>query len=127
MPGKYDKYTMVQVREKPWKIHPVWRGIGCLMMIIIPIMSYAGGVLLVQANNEARWVPVAPELIQAVEVPFIGVVPALVANLLAAAILALIGFALLTLLFAVFTRLAAPPTNNYDAPPVRRSPRARRR
>lgn len=125
MSSKYTKYSMGQP-EQPWTIHPVWRGIGCLMMVIIPIMSYAGGVLLVQANNEARWVPVARELTQAVEVPFVGPVPALYANLIAAGILALIGFALLTLLFAVFTRFTTPPMGPYDSPPLRHSSKPRK-
>ena len=25
----------------PWKVHPIWRGIGCIMAILIPALSFA--------------------------------------------------------------------------------------
>ena len=24
----------------PWRIHPIWRGIGCLLLILVPLISY---------------------------------------------------------------------------------------
>lgn len=24
----------------PWRVHPIWRGIGCFLMILIPVISY---------------------------------------------------------------------------------------
>ncbi|MEK6222265.1 MAG: hypothetical protein N2D54_08455 [Chloroflexota bacterium] len=34
-------YESREKREKRAQAHPVWRGIGCLLLIIIPIFSYA--------------------------------------------------------------------------------------
>ncbi len=44
--GKYTKY---QTRiKKPEKVlHPVWRGIGCVLWIIVPVMAYASASLTV--------------------------------------------------------------------------------
>lgn len=36
------------IPERPWKIHPIWRGIGCILLILIPIISFLGAYLLVQ-------------------------------------------------------------------------------
>lgn len=38
--------TQIKREERPWKIHPVWRGIGCLWLIILPIMAYAAAWLI---------------------------------------------------------------------------------
>lgn len=38
----------------PWRVHPIWRGIGCLLLILIPIISYGLAELLLawlDANN----------------------------------------------------------------------------
>jgi len=44
------KYAQYQKKPlpKPVQPHPIWRGIGFLMMIIVPLMSYAAGVLTVE-------------------------------------------------------------------------------
>lgn len=44
--GKYAKYQIPKTKPQP-KVHPVWRGIGCLLWILIPLISYASAVLLV--------------------------------------------------------------------------------
>ena len=41
-----------QEKPRPWRVHPIWRGIGCVMIILIPIMSYAIGDILT-TNVEA--------------------------------------------------------------------------
>ena len=32
-----------QEKPRPWRVHPIWRGIGCVMIVLIPIISYAIG------------------------------------------------------------------------------------
>ncbi len=49
--GKYRQ----EVVEPPYKVHPIWRGIGCIMMIIIPIMSWLIADQVVQYGNNAGW------------------------------------------------------------------------
>jgi hypothetical protein len=53
------KYTSVQKRETPRKVrqvHPIWRGIGCAFMILIPIVSYALGKLTIDYGLSHNWV-----------------------------------------------------------------------
>ncbi|HLA97320.1 MAG TPA: hypothetical protein VJL34_02615 [Anaerolineales bacterium] len=126
--GKYDKYSsQSRQAEKPWDIHPIWRGIGCLMMLLVPVMSYAGAVLLVEANQEKGWIVMPRELMAKISVPVIGPVEHLWGNLLFALALSLIGFALLTALYALVYQFIGPPRYGpLDAPPERRRARGRR-
>ena len=52
--SKYNKYERKRP-ESPYKIHPVWTGIGCLMIIIVPIMSGAAAQLLVDLGHQQGW------------------------------------------------------------------------
>jgi hypothetical protein len=124
--GKYDKFNpTVHAAERPWEIHPIWRGIGCLMGVLIPIIAYAASVLLVEANMTEGWVPAPFELIQTVEVPMIGPVEHLFANLIVTVLLSLVGFGLLTILYSILYSVVGPPRYGpLDAPPQK--PRRRR-
>jgi hypothetical protein len=122
--AKYDKYNQgSRMQERPWKIHPIWRGIGCLMMILIPIMSYAGAVILVQANAEQGWLPMPRELIQTVTLPLLGEMEQFYAVLIVTVLLMIIGFGVVTILYSLIYSAVGPPRlGPLDAPPVRRSP-----
>ena len=41
--GKFDRYDKFQeMQQQPAsQVHPIWRGIGCVMLILIPILAYA--------------------------------------------------------------------------------------
>jgi amino acid permease len=124
--AKYSSYNRrTPLDERPWTIHPIWRGIGCLLMLLIPIMAYAGAILLVQANAEQGWVPMPAELIQTVTLPYFGKVEHLAANLIVAVLLSFVGFALLSFIYSIFYRLINPdPLGPLDAKPVRSRPPA---
>ena len=34
--GKYGSFKQ-ELYKRPYDVHPVWRGIGCIMMILIPL------------------------------------------------------------------------------------------
>jgi hypothetical protein len=36
-----------QEKPRPWRVHPIWRGIGCVMLVLLPIVAYAGSDMLV--------------------------------------------------------------------------------
>jgi len=52
--------------EKPTPrtfIHPAWRGIGCLLVVLIPIMGWGLGGVFLEKNVQYGWgVPIPPEL-----------------------------------------------------------------
>lgn len=49
MGGKYRDYSSNRsAREKPYqRIHPVWRGVGFVMIVLIPIISWAGADVII--------------------------------------------------------------------------------
>ncbi|NLG72568.1 MAG: hypothetical protein GX495_11090 [Chloroflexi bacterium] len=122
MPRKYQSLERPAFdRRLMWEVHPVWRGIGCILLVLLPVMAYAGAVLLVEANIEQRWLPLARELMQTVNLPVIGPVPHLYANLLVTVLLVMFGFALITAIYAIADRLKGPPPYTLlDAPLIRR-------
>ncbi|MCK4725203.1 MAG: hypothetical protein KAT29_05360 [Anaerolineales bacterium] len=127
--GKYDKYNpQSHMAETPWKIHPVWRGIGCLMILIIPALAFAGAILVVQANADQKWVPIPAELSQSLTLPLFGTVESILAVVIVAVLLALIGFGVMTIIYSLVYSLIGPPRYGpQDAPPIYNKPNNRRR
>ena len=118
--SKYNRpYLNPAAKPRPWRIHPIWRGIGCLILILLPIIAFAGAKVLVQMNSRRNWVSISKELAGSIVVPVIGRV--LYADLAVMIILIVIGFGLLTVLYALMYRLFGPPTYGpLDVPPERR-------
>lgn len=52
--GKYDYFHKAKTPPKR-EIHPVWRGIGCLMMIVIPVISWAATLALLEYGKKQAW------------------------------------------------------------------------
>lgn len=128
--SKYARFDRrPPAKERPWTIHPIWRGIGCVMFLMIPVMSYAGAVLIVESNLLSRWIVMPPELMMTVRLPFVPLppIPHLYANLLVGAVLVMLGFGALTILYALVFRLSGGSSlGPLDAPPVYRQRRRRR-
>ena len=128
--GKYSTYaTRQSAKERPWEVHPIWRGIGCLFMIIIPMIAFAGSHLLVNMNLRRGWFPVPPEVMDPLYVPVINYsITHFYATLAGMVVLTLLGFAALMAVYTIIYSLMAPsrygPT---DSPPVRRHPRSQKR
>lgn len=115
--GKFSHYEKtVRKPQAPWKIHPIWQGIGCLMMIIIPAISYAGSVLLVDANIKNRWIPFPKE--------FLGPAtnPHLYAEIGVTVLLSILGYLIFVIIYSIVYKFVGPPKlGPTDAPPIRKS------
>lgn len=119
--GRYDRFSQAQEKKRPWKIHPVWRGIGCALLVILPVMAYAGAVELVRLNIEQRWVLLPAELMQTTTIPNLISVPHLFANLAVALVLLVIGYGILVILYSALYSMVGPGRYGpMDAPPPRR-------
>lgn len=117
--------TRPQMKKRPWKVHPIWRGIGCIMIVLVPILSYIGAVILVEMNIVESWVPSPAVLMQTVTIPIVNVpVPHIYANLVTTGVLVLISYAGLMVLYALVYSMVGPAKlGPLDAEPVRRPPR----
>lgn len=53
--SKYTSYTRQKPKPRNRDVHPVMRGIGCIMMIVVPILAYGISVLLVNYATGQGW------------------------------------------------------------------------
>ena len=57
--GKYSSYAHKKEKPRNLGVHPVMRGIGCVMIILVPILAYGAAVLLVNYGFSQGW-PIPP-------------------------------------------------------------------
>ncbi len=128
--SKYGSFRKV-IPPKSYEPHPIWRGIGCFIILILPIMSYAISVLVVQYAVEQgirlpdglAGYPVMPDVL--FRVP--GLVDLLFwiqsqnnlyAYLLVAFFCIVILGGVFTFVYALMYRVSGPsPYSQFDAPP----------
>lgn len=111
--GKYQSYTSRDTGSKNNKeIHPIWRGVGLVLIILTPILSYAAGLLLLQENQKNGWVAIPQELVvRGFSDPLI-LVKVLVTLVLMVFIYGL--FSMIT--FVLYRSFAPPQYGPYDVP-----------
>jgi hypothetical protein len=98
-----------------------------MLMVLIPVISYAAAVLLVRENLTRGWLPIPAQLVRTVILPYVGSVPYFYATLIVAALLALVGFGLITALYALVYGFVGPSRYGpFDAPPEWGRPNRRR-
>ena len=114
---KYDPtYQPKSRRSILPPVHPVWRGIGCFLLILLPIVAFAGAKILVEANSRQRWFQIPAELRESFVVPVIGRV--FFADLAVTIILIVIGFAVITVVYSIIYRIIGIPRYGpLDSPP----------
>ena len=124
--GRYRSYTRQEVKQRPWEVHPIWRGLGCILIIIIPIMSYAAAVVIVSENYKNRWVALPSELVGTYLIPYLNV-RINFAVIAVTLLLLFIGYGILVLIYAFMYRLIGPSRYGpLDSPPIKRKPKRRR-
>jgi hypothetical protein len=118
-------------QERPWKVHPVWRGIGCVLLLLIPIMSWYVTALFLGSNQK---VVLPVELTRVVAIPSTSVAEIdkviisvnhyfdsthfVFGQIFFTIIFSVIGFGILSFLYAIIYRVAGPPRYGpFDVPP----------
>ncbi len=119
-------------QQRPWRVHPVWRGIGCALILLIPIMSWFGAIVFLQSNTV---IVLPPELTNVVTIrvtTHIHEIDNVILNinnyfkaqnlvtgqLFFTVIFAFLGFGIMALLYALMYRMAGPPRYGpFDVPP----------
>jgi hypothetical protein len=126
--SKYSK----KKEDRPWKVHPIWRGIGCFLMILVPIMAWAGAELFMETNT---WLPLPAVLYQAVLIPMSGIaiidsISSAINSILAGLgvtwgiifftfVFIFLGYGILSILYAFMYRVVGPPRYSpFDAKPI---------
>ena len=112
--GRYSKHQM-QSKEELKGPPPMWRGIGCVLMVLILVMSYAGAFELVRANAKHGWIQVPYEIRGSLPKVSIAGQPVLYVELVVAFLLAVFGFGLFILVYSFIYRLGSPKRKGVSA------------
>ncbi len=131
--GKYSSRQKIEAPVRRGQIHPIMRGIGCILLVIIPILAYGTSVLLVEYGMKNGW-PIPPGWLRYPTVhPLLwnltGLAPILqayqgtahlTANIIFTLAISIVAFGVLSILYGFMYKLAGPsqygPT---DVPPIR--------
>ena len=131
--GKYTTVNRKQEIPRNRGVHPVMRGFGCIMLAIVPFISYGLAIILVNLWL-LRGLPLPPAWLGYVEIPpllyrlqglqvilnFIGSQFNLVANLVFAFTIAAIIGGIMSILFGYIFKMFGPPQYGpLDEPPAR--------
>jgi hypothetical protein len=100
--GRYQQYHR-DIKDAEEGVHPIWRGIGFLLMGVITIMSYAGANLLVEANKTKAWIEVPYEIQGG-----LSWAPDLYAELIVTFFLIMIGFGIMTIVYSLIYKVSRP-------------------
>lgn len=135
--GKYSTVTPHK-KEARYEVHPIWRGIGCLLLILVPLMALTAAVSLRKANETTHWVAVPPELDKYPDmtkvnraIPALGPVWTAIDRVyyfdaLLFVIFTALGFGLLSVVYSFMYKIVGPPRYGmYDAPEIK-GPKPRR-
>jgi hypothetical protein len=121
---KYTQYDRPGPRRSLWNVHPIWRGIGCFFVILLPLMSFAGAYMLVRENFKQAWIALPPEMLKSTILPILGRV--YTADLVATLLLMLVGFGVLSLVYAFLYGMVGPSRYGpLDSPPIKRRKKRR--
>jgi|GEM_PF-166610 hypothetical protein len=136
--SSYDR-RLEKNLHAPKPIHPVWRGFGCLLILLLPVISYAASDLLINYGVKNHWA-IPPSLLGRLRAPDIfwkvpGLRPIvsflyhqvnLPAKLALALLILFILTGLLSLIYATMYRvIGTPKYGPLDAPPIK--PKKRRK
>jgi hypothetical protein len=58
---KYQKFGNKQF-TRPYDVHPAWRGIGCILFLVVPLVSWAAGSLTLDYGLQTGW-PIPPDIL----------------------------------------------------------------
>lgn len=99
------------------ELHPAWRGLGCLLVVVIGVWSYILSGWFLSANASNGWVYVPPEIMNLPFAPWLpegALVQAVVALLIT-----LFSFGIMNLVYGILFPLRR---GEQDVPPLKRRP-----
>jgi len=130
--GKYTTFKREQPKPPP-TVHPIMRGIGCIMIIVVPILAYGISALLVDYGFRQGW-PIPPNWAGAMDfhpllwrlqglrpiIVFLQGVNNLEANLIFTVAITVVIGGIMSVIFGYISSIFGPPRYGpHDAPPIR--------
>jgi hypothetical protein len=137
--GKYGSFKK-EMYKRPYDVHPVWRGIGCIMMILIPLIAIVGSLVTIDEGTKAGW-PIPYELLgyprlpaMAYQIPVIDNIAIAISSvnnlygiIAISLVFMIIGFAFISMFYSFAYKMIGPSRYTpLDAPEVPRGKRYKR-
>jgi hypothetical protein len=131
--GKYSSHARIPEKPRNVGVHPVMRGIGCIMIVLVPILAFGSAVLLVNYGFSRGW-PIpsgwyGPPTIHPLLLKLQGLTPIwnflrlqnnLIANLIFAVVITVVIGGLMAIIYGYIYTLFGPPRYGpTDVPPIR--------
>jgi len=132
--GKYSSSSRASSKPTRPKVHPLMRGIGCITMVLVPILSFGIAAFLTSASGPARAWRLPPSWFGPPNIPswlnslqglrpitgFLAQQQNLTGNLIIGGLIAIVLFGLMSIIYGFMYNIMAPskygPT---DVPPPR--------
>jgi hypothetical protein len=108
-------------REARRRVNPIWRGVGCILLVALAVAGYAIAGWFLRENAAQSWVYLPPELMNIPRLEFLPT--GIVVQLFIAFVFMLFGYGVLALAYAMAFPIKPGET---DAPPPRRARPAKR-
>lgn len=103
-------------REAKRRMNPIWRGVGCVLLVLLAVVGYAIAGWFLKENASQAWIYLPPEL---VDIPRLTFLPSgLVIQLVIAMLFMVFGYGLLSVVYAIAFPIQPGET---DAPPLKRT------
>ena len=67
----YESSSQPEQEPEENSVHPIWRAVGCFLIIIIPVMGFTGSILLIQLNRHNHWLKIPANFIAAGGDPYL--------------------------------------------------------
>jgi len=140
--AKYHKLSrQTPLPQRPWAVHPIWRGFGCLLLVVGPFIAFGFAHILVEIDIKQGWFQIPVEMRNTITIPGTinlfdlsltigkgGKITHFYADLIFTIVLLLLGFALIMIIYSIIYSLIGPRRYGpVDSPPIRRSQKRRRR
>ncbi|MDR3574941.1 MAG: hypothetical protein P4L50_13845 [Anaerolineaceae bacterium] len=113
--GKYSSSMNRQPNSelRSRRIHSVWRGIGFIFAILIPILAYYATLVVLDANNQKGWFQIPADLY------YKGADPLLYVKIVGTIAIGFLFYAIfLMIYFIVYSMFAPPRYGPTDVPPL---------
>jgi hypothetical protein len=103
-------------REAKRRMNPIWRGVGCLLLVALAVSGYAAAGWFLRENTAQNWVYLPPVLTR---VPYLTFLPdGLLLQLFIGLVFMIFGYGVLSFGYALAFPIKRGET---DAPPLKRT------
>lgn len=108
-----DKATK---RDREKELNPIWRGVGCVLLVLLGLAGYGVAGWFLIANQQNSWIYLPPQLYYPPYLPSF-VPPGLVLRLAVALLVMVLGYGILSFVYAVLFPIQPGET---DMPPMKK-------